>query len=110
MTDSSLPFGNHVDGISGNLDYKFFLSNECLAAQARRRLNPPGLVKEILFLFFRRLQGLEPATDDHMTGGAGTRFLAGVVNVNVIAKESIADARSRSRFDARAIRTQGLMR
>jgi len=43
---------DHVDGVHGDLDHQVPLPDQGLTAQARLRLQPPGLVQEILLVIF----------------------------------------------------------
>ena len=82
------------------------LADQRLAGQARVRLQAPGLVEQVFLDFFRLGQRIETFAHDDMAGGAGAGFFAGVLDVDVVAEQRIADRNAGRGIDHRAVGTQ----
>jgi hypothetical protein len=99
-----------VDGVAGNLDHHILLGQKCLAAQALVGLQTPGAVEQVFFSFFRLIQAAKTLAHDHVTGGASAAHVAGVLDVDVVVEQGLADAGARRRCDFCASRTVFRMR
>jgi hypothetical protein len=103
-------FADLVDGVFRNFDDEVGVCNKRLTGQARRRFQTPRAVEQILFLFFRIFQGIEAFADHDVASGAGTRFFAGVLDLDIVFEQDVAYRLAAWRFYNGSVRTQGGVR
>jgi hypothetical protein len=80
-----------VDRVFRDLDHQVFVGDDGLAGQARIRLQAPGLVEHVFFFFFLLVQRVEAFAHDHVAGGAGAHAVAGVLDLDVVFEQDVAD-------------------
>src|SRR5206468_5464915 len=101
---------HHVDGVFRDLDGEIAVLDDRLAGQPRIRLQSPGLVEQFVLFFLRTIQRLEALAHDHVTGGAGAGFLAGVLDLDAVLEQVVADGLARLGLDDGAAGTELFVR
>ena len=81
-------FAGVVDGVFGDFDHQVFIGDDGLAAQARVA-SKPSLVEQVFFEFGRLFHAVEAFADNHVAGGAGAGFFAGVVDFDVVIEQNV---------------------
>src|SRR5690606_6362037 len=89
MPSPSMAFGNLIDGVLGNLDYQISIRHHCLTGQPRVGLQTPCLVEHVVFQLVGLFKRRKALPNHHMTSGAGTGLLTGVLNMDAIAQCNI---------------------
>src|ERR1700710_746270 len=100
----SVIFLGVVDRVFRDLDRQVGLGEYRLATQARLRLQAPGAVEQVFLALLRLVERLQPAPHDHVAGGAGAAHLAGVLDVDVVVEQGLADRGAGRRADLGALR------
>ncbi|MPM57347.1 hypothetical protein SDC9_104169 [bioreactor metagenome] len=70
-----------------------------MAGQTRLRLQAPGLVEQVLFLFLRLVQGVEALLDDDMAGRAGAAHITGMLDIDAVVQHGFTDRSADGSFD-----------
>src|SRR5690554_5318535 len=83
---------HQVDRVARDLHHQVLVADQSLTAQARVRLQAPGLVQVVVFLFLGGLEGVEALAHDNVAGGTGARLLAGVFDFDAVAQRVVEDA------------------
>src|SRR2546421_1089474 len=99
------PFALIVDGVLRDFDREVRPGHLRLAGKPRGRLEAPCLVEHVLLLFLGGLERLEPFPQDHVAGGARRLLLAGMLDVDMVLEQRVADGLALRRLDLRALRT-----
>ena len=85
-------FAGVVDGVFGDFHHQIFIGHLGLAAQARIGFEAPSLVEQIFFELAGFFEAVETLAHNHVAGGAGAGFFAGVFDFDVVVEQQIANA------------------
>mgnify|MGYP002737262886 CR=1 FL=1 len=85
-------FAGVVDGVFGDFHHQIFIGHLGLAAQARIGFEAPSLVEQIFFELAGLFEAVETLAHNHVAGGAGAGFFAGVFDFDVVVEQQIANA------------------
>lgn len=66
-------------------------SNNRLTTQARIGFQTPSLIEQVFFQFGKLFQTVETFADNHVAGGAGAGFFAGVIDFDVVVEQHVED-------------------
>jgi len=94
-----------IDGVAWDFHDQVAVGDSHPAAQPRLWGKPPRPVEKIILEVASRLQRLKPRAHDHVAGGAGTGFLASVLDRNTMFEQGIAEQFARWRFELRTLGT-----
>ena len=72
--------------------------------QARVRLQAPGAVEQVFLVLVHLVERAEALAHDHVAGGAGAAHVAGVLDVDVVVQQRLADRGAGGRLDLGALR------
>src|SRR6185312_7317845 len=99
-----------VDGVARDLHRERLVRHLRLARKARGELEAPRLVEQVVFLLGCRLERVETLAHDHVARGARTALLAGVLDLDAMVEERVADRAARRGLDLLALRAERLVR
>src|SRR5438093_1034100 len=103
--DELFAFAYLVDAVLRDLDREVPIFHDRLAGQARLRLEAPGAVEQIVLVFARGIERGESVAHDHVTGGAGAGFFAGVLDLDSVVEQIVANGNAAFPLDGRTFRT-----
>ena len=66
---------------------------------SRERLQAPGLVEQVVLVFLRRRERVEALAHDDVAGGAGAGLLAGVLDLDAVLEQVVADRLALARLE-----------
>ena len=79
-----MQFFGVVDGVFRNINRHIALREDCLAAQARIGLQPPGAIEQVFFFFFRRIERRKAFSHNNVTRGAGRAHVTGMFDIDFV--------------------------
>lgn len=83
-----------VEVVFGDFHHQVFIGQHGLTAQTRLGFQAPCLVKQVFFEHAGFGHAVETLAHDDVACGAGTGFFAGVVNVDVVFEQNVANSQA----------------
>lgn len=101
-----MAFFGHVDGVLWNLYDKVPVVDNRLAGKPGIRFQPPGLVQQVFLALFGRVQCVVTLAHDDMASGAGADLVAGMIDINIMIEQVVADGHAFFGFKCCAVRAE----
>jgi hypothetical protein len=92
-----------IDRVARNFYNQIFLSHKRLAREPRIGLQSPRAIKQIFFVFIELIERVEALSHDNVAGSTGAAHVAGVLDVDAVLQQHLANAVARIGFDFCAV-------
>src|SRR6266545_4969696 len=84
-----------VERILGNFQYQVAVLDDRLTGEAGERREAPGEIEQVVFELVRRIERVEAFAHDDVTGRAGTRHFARMLDADAATEQVVTDALAR---------------